>query len=200
MTEVTRTTTALLDGLVDPANDEVWRAFDERYRPILVAFIVRLGVEHADACDVAQETLLRFIGEYRDGRYDRQRGRLRSWLIAMASSKAASMRRWRAGRRERRGESAIVELSDDAAMESAWEQERRRAVLERALQELRETSRTDPRTIRAFEMLFSLGLSPAVVATELDMSVHDVYLAKSRVAAKLRQIVARFEGEFEGEA
>ena len=37
----------------------------------------------------------------------------------------------------------------------------------------------------------------AVVAEELGISAHDVYLAKSRVAAKLREIVQRLEREFE---
>ena len=200
MSAVTRTTTALLDGLVDPANDEVWRSFDERYRPILVGFAVRLGLDHADACDVAQETLLRFVREYREGRYDRQRGRLRSWLVSMASSRAATMRRREVSRREARGESAIIDLSDQASMSEAWEQERRRTILKRAFDELRSTSRTDPRTLQAFDLLFTQQMSPASVAAELGMSVHDVYLAKSRVAAKLREIVARLEGEFEGEA
>ena len=36
------TSTALLDGLHDPANGTVWRAFDDRYRPILARF-ARLG-------------------------------------------------------------------------------------------------------------------------------------------------------------
>jgi DNA-directed RNA polymerase specialized sigma24 family protein len=46
-------------------------------------------------------------------------------------------------------------------------------------------------------MLVYHGLSPARVAEELGMSTHDVYLAKSRVAAKLRDIVQRLEREFE---
>ena len=34
----TRTTTALLEGLMDPADAECWGAFDRRFRPILVGF------------------------------------------------------------------------------------------------------------------------------------------------------------------
>lgn len=63
MTDPTRTTTALLDGLVDPANAEVWDEFDRRYRPIIVGFAARLGLADADAADVAQDVLTRFLGE-----------------------------------------------------------------------------------------------------------------------------------------
>ena len=38
-----RTTSSILDALLDPSDYETWRQFDERYRPIIVAFAVRLG-------------------------------------------------------------------------------------------------------------------------------------------------------------
>ena len=77
------TTTVLLDGLYDPANSVVWRQFDQRYRPIIIGFARRLGLTDDDAADIAQETLVRFVKEYRAGKYDRTRGRLRTWIIAM---------------------------------------------------------------------------------------------------------------------
>ena len=60
---LTRTTTALLEGLLEQTNDETWREFDARYRPIIVAFARRVGLGETDAADVAQETLLRFVRE-----------------------------------------------------------------------------------------------------------------------------------------
>ena len=69
--------------------------------------------------------------------------------------------------------------------------------LREALEELRTKSRVDPKTVKAFEMLVYHSLSPAVVAEQLGISTHDVYLAKSRVAAKLREIVLRLESEYE---
>lgn len=202
MTDPTRTTTALLDGLVDPANAAVWDEFDRRYRPIIVGFGMRLGLSDADAADVAQDVLARFLGEYRDGRYDRARGRLRNWLISMVRSRAATLRRSRAAHRAMRGDSAMDHAEqerDEAAPDAAWEEERRRHVLRLALDELAAGTRTDPKTIRAFELLFVHGLAPAVVAAEMEMSVHDVYMAKSRVAQRLRAIVDRFEASYVGE-
>jgi DNA-directed RNA polymerase specialized sigma24 family protein len=70
-------------------------------------------------------------------------------------------------------------------------------LLREALEELRTKSRTDPKTVQAFEMLVYHGLAPQVVAEQMGMSTHDVYLAKSRVAAKLREIVLRLEAEYE---
>ena len=65
MLEAWRTTTALLDGLFDSANQSIWREFDARYRPILMAFARRLGLNRDNAADVTQETLACFVRDYR---------------------------------------------------------------------------------------------------------------------------------------
>ena len=59
---LTRPTTALLEALLDPADDEIWQDFDRRYRPILIAFARRLGLPDEDAADAAHDTLLRILG------------------------------------------------------------------------------------------------------------------------------------------
>ena len=98
--ELTRTTTALLEGLRDSENAILWEAFDRRYRPILVGFARNLGLDEVDAADVAQETLSRFVQEYREGRYDRSRGRLGAWLVGIARYRILDLRRKRAVSRE----------------------------------------------------------------------------------------------------
>ena len=63
--------------------------------------------------------------------------------------------------------------------------------------ELREHSRTDPRTIEIFELLMVHGLGTQTVAEQMGVSDHDVYLAKSRVAQRLRKIIERLEAEYD---
>lgn len=195
--DLDRTTTALLNGLFDPRNAAAWEAFDRRYRPILIGFVRNCGVKEADAAEVAQETIVRFVEEYREGKYDRGRGRLGAWLVTIARYRVLDMRRRAGVSKVERGESAIVDLDDDRSVGAAYEAERRHALLREALEELRTKSRTDPKTVKAFEMLVYHSIAPQVVAEQLGMSTHDVYLAKSRVAAKLREIVVRLEQEYE---
>ena len=191
--EASRTTTALLNSLHDGDNEAAWRQFDDRYRPILIGFARRLGLPEADAVDVAQETTVQFIKEYREGKYDRERGRLRSWLLGIARYRVAGIYRKRATSRVSRGESAIVDLHRDQEIEEAWDTERRMIILRAALDKLRNTTKIAEKTIRAFEMVALQQQSTAQAAAELDMSENDVYLAKSRVASKLREIVAALE-------
>lgn len=186
---LTRTTTALLEGLLDPADQETWRAFDARLRPILIAFARRLGLGPEDAADAAQEALARFVKSYRAGRYDRDRGRLRSWLIGIAKNAVAEIKQRKAAYRRERGLSAIDDMPDEAQLTRAWDVEFEQEILRQGVTELRRRTRTEPRTIQAFEMLVLEGLRPAEVAGRLDMTANDVYLAKHRCLKRLRAIL-----------
>ncbi len=197
MAEASRTTTALLNNLHDADNDAAWREFDDRYRPILLGFSRRLGLSDADAVDVAQETTIQFIKEYREGKYDRGRGRLRSWLLAIARFRVAGIYRKRATNRISRGESAMVDLPRDDELEAAWDTERRMTILRKALEQLQANTRIADKTVRAFEMVALQQLPPSHVAQELGINENDVYLAKSRVASKLREIVAGLESIYD---
>ncbi len=198
--DITRTTTALLEGLEDSRNDQIWSAFALRYGPILVGFARRLGLNETDAAEVAQETLVRFVEEYRAGKYDRTRGRLRSWLLSIARTRAAAVFRQRAVRGEREGATALVNLSDEHTLTEIWQTERRQVILRQAIAQLHTTTKINEKTIEAFELLVHGGCPPGVVAEQLSMSIEDVYRAKSRVAQKLREIITRLEAEYDGEA
>ncbi len=183
----THTTTALLDGLFDLQNDSAWRQLDDRFRPVILSFARKLGLGPADAADVAQETLTQFLRDYRDGKYDRTRGRLRSWITGIAKHRIAELNRSRAGRREYRGQSAIVSLPDDCELNTLWDTECRQAALGVAMRQLASANKVSPRTLDAFRMHVIEGAPPEQVAQSLTMSIRAVYIAKHRCLARLRE-------------
>jgi len=193
----TTTTTALLDGLHLDADGSVWREFDTRYRPIILGFCKKLGVAEEDAADVAQDALTRFVQDYRAGLYDRTRGRLRSWIIGIVRCRISDMRRKHATRREARGESAMLDLSAEPEWDALWEAERRQSLMRQAIDELRGTSRMKESTIRAFELYAMAGRPVAEVAAELHLTAGDIYMAKSNVAQRLREILQRLDDLFD---
>lgn len=194
---ITRTTTALLDGLADPADERSWREFDKRYRPIIVAFARRVGLAEADTADVAQETLVRFLRSYRQGQYDRERGRLRSWIIGITKHCIGELRQRRARRREVHGVSALADFPGDDELDRIWDAECQQAILREGLAELRERTRIDEGTLRAFELLAFEAQSPAEVAATLGITANDVYLAKHRCLSRLRKILGRLNSAYE---
>lgn len=182
------TTTALLESLKDPARVAVWSEFDARFRPLLTALAVRLGLDVGEAEDVAQETLTEFVRAYRQGRYDRTRGRLSSWVIAIAKNQILRRRR-AVGRAAGQVEgSTLAELCDAAHLTAVWETEERRLIMIRAMELLRE-GRTEERTLRAFELVGVRGVPVEEAARQCGMSVDEVYTARTRVTGRLRRIV-----------
>lgn len=195
----TATTTTLLEGLRDESASTVWDEFDRRYRTIVYGFARRLGLDDPDAADVAQETLMRFVRDYRAGRYDRGQGRLRAWLIGIAKYRVADLRRDRARYRAARGESAMADVPDDAEAESIWDAEHRRFVFDQALAELRTTTRLSEQTLEAFERVVLRQEPVSAVAAALGVSAQDIYEAKSRIVEKLQVVLARYEALFDAD-
>lgn len=197
MSTTFKTTTALLEGLFDTGNKAVWEEFNARYSPVILAVARRVGLGEQDAADVTQETLIRFLQEYKAGKYDRSRGRLRSWIVGIAKYRIADLRRAKARHREWRGESAFDVLPDDDEMGKMWDEECRREILRRAFRELRETTKLDERTIGVFERLCLDQLKPADVAKETGMSIDTVYKAKQRCMEQLKGIIGRLDEAYE---
>ena len=195
--ERTHTTSTLLARLHDPGDHTAWEHIDDRYRPIIVGSAMRLGLSRADAEDVAQEVLTRFSQAYLAGQYERERGRLGAWLLSMVRFRVADALRARAVRREVAGEAEVVVLPDENAAQQAWQTERRRAILMHALHELRLNSETSDQSILIFEKLVLNRTKAPDVAQELGVKLGVVYVAKNRVAERLRAIVERIEQAYE---
>lgn len=178
----------MLESLKDPAHATVWNEFDARFRPLLTAFAKRLGLDEGEAEDVAQEALVEFVLAYRAGKYDRSRGRLSSWIISIARNRISD-RRAEAGRAAgRRGESALVNLSDPAQLTAVWDDEQRRLIIIRAMEMLRAGRMAESR-LRAFDLVALRGMPAQAAARECGMTVDEVYTAKSRVTDRLRRII-----------
>lgn len=192
-----QTNTLLLEGLHDATNEAVWRGFDARFRPIIMRFARRLGLQIEDAADVAQETLTHFVRDYRAGKYDRQRGRLHSWIVGIAKFRIADLFRKRAALKECDAATLVEQLPVDDELSTVWEQECNRAVLDRAMTHLRDQTRVDALTIRAFEMVTLELYSAQQVARVLGLSMDSVYAAKHRCLTQLRKIVSDLQGVYE---
>ena len=76
-------------------------------------------------------------------------------------------------------------LPDESTLESVWESQWQRVILTRCLDQVR--SEFEPEVYRAFE-LYAMQDRPAdQVADELGTSRNAIYIAKSRILARLRQ-------------
>ncbi|MEM7203156.1 MAG: sigma-70 family RNA polymerase sigma factor [Planctomycetota bacterium] len=187
------TSTLLLEGLAAAGDQTSWADFDSRYRPIVLAVLRRMGLEPNTANDVAQDTMLHFLRDFRAGKYDRTKGRLRSWLCAIARNRVHDHRKARQRADGWRGDSAFDELPSLDRMEDHWDQEARQAILRQALDMLRQRTDAKPETVRAFERYALEGEAPSAVAADLGLTVNAVYLAKHHCLRHLRSLTEELE-------
>jgi len=193
----TVTSTYLLEGLRKPDNRTVWREFTDRYRPMIMNYARRsFGLHPHDAEDAAQVVLEAFCRAYCRGDYNREKGRLRTWLFTIAHNQIVNLLRKRPRREvQAAGDTsrtdAFARISAEDRTEDIWEEEWRRNVLTACLEEARR--QFDSRTIRAFDALTTQGLSARQVAEELGMTTNAVYLAKHRVLKRIREMVSPME-------
>jgi len=195
----TRTTTRLLDALKDLGNEPAWAQIDARYRPVIAGLARRIGLSESDAEEVAQQTLATFVREYRDGRYDRSKGRLSSWILGIARNTALHLRRTN----QRPADSAaapLPDVPDERELRPIWDEERDRTIFDRAMGVLRDESAVDDRTLRAFELVALRGAPASAAASQCGMSVDQVYVARSRVTKRLRDLVGELTAAFEEDA
>lgn len=189
------TTTQLLNDLRDSANRQAWALFDQRYRPIIQAVALRLGLRGEDAADVAQQTIADFIKDYQRGQYDRGKGRLRDWLRGIARNRAVDVIRAETRRRARPSGDAIEQAADESRVSEIWEQEERAAIIDAAMKELR-AGETSESVIKAFELAFLRKMPAEQVAAECGMSVDSVHQSRTRVIRRLNAIVRRLSAAY----
>ncbi|MBX3378796.1 MAG: sigma-70 family RNA polymerase sigma factor [Phycisphaeraceae bacterium] len=191
------TTTLLLDQLRDDVNQAAWNEMDERFRGVVFGVARKFGLDEADAADVAQETMVQSLQDLRAGRYDRSRGRLSGWIIAIAHNRITDVqRRQKRGIRDM-GEPAQPVAPGLDAISVAWKEALRDDVFRRAWERLQAESGQNPANIKAFELAVIRGVPPEAVAADCGISVDQVYVAKNRVAGKLRRIVEQMTKAYE---
>ena len=189
------TTTQVLEELKTSNEAQVWRRFCDHFRPVVVDFARRLGLSATDAEDAAQETMVEFLKAFRGGKYDREKGRLSNWLFGVARRVILNLRSHRPLERlvadKTTGTSFWDLIQDDHSIKHSWENQWRQMVLTRCLEQARRE--LDSKVFEAFE-LYALSEMPVdEVAQRLRMSRNAVYIAKSRVLSRLRELERQFE-------
>jgi RNA polymerase sigma-70 factor (ECF subfamily) len=96
------TSATLLRQLASPGNDQAWRAFLDRYQPLLNAWCRRWGLQHNDAEDVSAAVLAKLVQQMHRFVYDPARC-FRAWLRRVVDNEVRSLWRQRCRRPADRG-------------------------------------------------------------------------------------------------
>jgi len=193
-TEAQSTHASLLLRLRDAGNAGAWEQFVEIYSPIIFGFCRNQGLQDADAADVCQEVLRAVAKAMQTFEYDRQRGKFRNWLLTVTRSKLSNFYSSTQRKQEPRGSTSIqrlVESEPSAAERSSWDTEYHGRLFHWAAEQVRPF--TQEATWQAFWRTAIAEEDASKVAADLNLSVGAVYVAKSRVLARLREKVREVE-------
>jgi len=197
MSSAPDTRLSLLARLHDPSDQEAWREFVEIYRPVILRFAQRKGMQAADGDDIAQVVLTAIAKAVERRKHDPQRARFRTWLRRVANNailNALTRRRPDRGS----GDSAVQSLLDQHASDQGPESdllqlEYRREVFRWAGRQVRKEFRQD--TWDAFLLTSIEGRPVDAVAKELDKNPGAIYAARSRIMRRIQEKVAEYEAE-----
>jgi RNA polymerase sigma-70 factor (ECF subfamily) len=195
MVEFPPTRASLLVRLRDPRDGAAWTEFVDLYAPLVYGYARRQGLQDADAADLSQDVLGAVAGAIGRLEYDPRRGSFRGWLFTLVRRKLSNWRRAQRVRTHAGGgpgsERLLEACRAPEAAEAEWEAEWQRRLFAWACGQVRRDV-TDV-TWQAFWRTFMDGEPSKKVAADLGLSVAAVYLARSRVVARLRDLVRSAE-------
>jgi RNA polymerase sigma-70 factor (ECF subfamily) len=190
------TRASLLARLGDPQDRAAWQQFIELYGSLVYGFARRHGLQDADAADLTQEVFLAVARSAGRWRYDPRQGSFRGWLYGVTHHKLARFLQRRRHQPISSGDSSDRRRLDQVPSsepdpQSAWEQQFRQHLFRLAADQVKDNFA--PKTWQAFWQTAVEGKSAAEVGTELGMSVGAIYVARSRVLARLAEQIQQIE-------
>lgn len=198
MTDSPSTRPSLLVRLRDPQDERAWAEFQEIYDPLVRRLAIGRGLQEADAADLTQEVFQAVAKAIERWDPDPARGSFRGWLCRIARNLIinflAAQKRHPRGTGDSEFQAFLEQQPAPDSEESSWfEGEYRRRIFAWAAERVRGEFR--PATWNAFWWTGVEGHDPRAAAKALGMSVGAVYIARSRVMARLKREIERFEGE-----
>lgn len=185
------TRASLLVQIRDGANAGAWQEFMRLYGPVVYGFARKRGLQDADAADVMQDVMRSVSSAIGRLEYDRNQGAFRGWLFTISRNKIFNFLSARRIRPQSSGDSTTNQMLDshpdgnDGA--DVWELEYQRRLATIAMERIK--SEFQEKTWRAFWLTAVEGVAAPDAAQQVGISPGAIYVAKSRVLARLKDEV-----------
>lgn len=184
------TSASLLQRLRTSPDESDWARLVDLYTPLIRGWMRRYSTSQQDADDVVQEVMAVVVRKL--PQFERERtGSFRNWLRQITVNCLRDSWRAKKYRPSGTGGSDFQQVLDQLAdpqsqLSQLWNEEHDQHVLQSLLDQIRPSLPNE--TWQAFRRVSVDGESAELVAKELNITVNKVYIAKSRVMARLREI------------
>ncbi|MBB5350011.1 RNA polymerase sigma-70 factor (ECF subfamily) [Haloferula luteola] len=196
-----RTRKSLIARLDNWEDQRTWDEFYQTYWRLIYAVAIKSGLRPEEAHDCVQETILSIAKQSKKKLYDPEQGSFKTWLM--------NMTRWRINDQFRKRKkdtamaggdwdddrkTAVIDRFEDPKgdlLERLWDVEWKKNVAEAALSRVK--AKVSPKQYQIFDYYVIRQWDAKKVQDHLGVSMAQVYLAKHRVGAVLKQELARLE-------
>ena len=197
MTAPPLTRASLLVRLRDPDDVDAWTEFVRLYASVIYGFARKRGLQDADAADLMQEVLRSVAAAVGRLDYDPRKGTFRGWLYSITRNKVYNFlegrRRHPRGTGDSNAHQRLEEHPGREADADDWDQEYDRKAFAWAADRVR--GEFQPSTWQAFWQTAVDGQAAKDVGHELGLSPGAVYVAKSRVLARLKEEIRQLSDQ-----
>ncbi len=174
-----------------------WDEFAELYGPIVFRVARRRGMQSADAENLVQEVLLAVAQSVTKWVERTDRGSFRAWLLRIAHNEAVNMLTQRSTRQlghdGLKGQRLIEDVALRDGISSLIEREYELAVFKWAADSVRQ--QVKDHTWQAFWLTEIEGVSVCQAAERLGTRMGNIYFARSRVMARIKELVKQYEDQ-----
>lgn len=185
------TRASLLVQIRDGANHGAWQEFMKLYGPMVYGFARKRGLQDADAADLMQDVMRSVSAAIGRLEYDRSQGTFRGWLFTITRNKVFNFLSARRIRPQGSGDTSTNRLlaaqPDASDGAEVWELEYQRRLAALAMERIKHEFQEQ--TWQAFWLTAIEGVPAGDAAKQLGNSTGAVYVAKSRVLARLKEEV-----------
>ncbi|MBI5761486.1 MAG: sigma-70 family RNA polymerase sigma factor [Planctomycetales bacterium] len=190
---MSETSASLLDRLRDNPDEESWRQLVEIYTPLIRGWLRRHLQPSADTDDLIQDVLTVVVRRIREFHREPRVGAFRRWLKTITINCLRDFWKSRRNKPRATGNSDFLEVLEQLAdpgsqLSQLWDQEHDKHVTHQLLELIR--TQFEETTWQAFQRVALDGIPADEVARELGVTVNVVFISKSRVLSKLRQVGA----------
>jgi RNA polymerase sigma-70 factor (ECF subfamily) len=195
MADSPNTRPSLLVRIRDARDGQAWSQFVALYAPLVYGYARKRGLQDADAADLTQDVLRAVAGAAERLAYDPKRGSFRGWLFTIVRNKLRDFMDACKRQGQGSGDTGAHKLLEQHAApdEDVWEREYQQRIFAWAAEQIR--GEFQDTTWQAFWQTAVEGKSGKEVARALGMTVAAVYLAKSRVLARLKEQIQQVQDE-----
>lgn len=193
--ELTRA--SLILRLQDAEDIAAWDEFAAIYGPVVFNVALSRGFQAADAENLVQEVFMAVASSISNWLQRDDRGSFRAWLLRITRNAAVDMITQKAtrklGRDGSKAQAHLANLPAPSELTSALDLEYERMVFQWASERVRDS--VAEHTWQAFWLTSVEEFSIEAAATKLNTRPGNIYFARSRVMARIKELVQQYQGQ-----